>query len=102
MRPKCIHVSHIEDHPPPASRRTTLLQIEDWTFCIFDAQRREIRIFPAIDNFHTQNIPIEPHRVPHIRNPKSNRRNLSNRKRHARSLPWLRLNSASGKPTVEI
>src|SRR5258708_11683211 len=41
MCPECIHVSHIEDHPSPASHGTILFQIEVSKLCVRYAKRRE-------------------------------------------------------------
>src|SRR5713226_4560773 len=47
--PERINVGYVENHPPPASRRTTLLQIEDGRLRILRAERREPRAFSAVE-----------------------------------------------------
>jgi hypothetical protein len=56
----------------------TLFHIEDWILCVSSAKLREILVFPAADKFHAQNIPVKLDRGFYVRNPKSDRRNLSN------------------------
>ena len=85
--PECINVGHVENHPPPVSYGRALLQIKNRALDVLGAERRETSIFAPVDNLHAQNIPVEPHRVLHVRNSKSNRRNLFNRHLHASSLP---------------
>src|SRR5882724_3363298 len=60
--PEQIHIRHVENHSPPASYRTTLLQIKDRRAAVLGTKRREKRIFPSEDNLHAQNILVEPHR----------------------------------------
>src|SRR5712691_10656755 len=76
--PDCIHVRNVEDQPPPASPRTTLLQIEDRTLFVLSAKRREIPVFPAVDDFHPEHISVEPHGVCHTSHLKCHGRNLFN------------------------
>src|SRR5882762_7276952 len=87
VHPECINVGHVENHPPPVSYRTASLKIKNRIFDVLGAERRETSIFAPVNNLHAQDIPVESHRVLHVRNSKSNRRNLFNRHRHASSLP---------------
>src|ERR1700757_1125471 len=102
MIPECVHIRDVEDQPPPATHGFTLFQIEDRRLDVFCAQGREPRAFSTVKNFHAQNIAVKPHRLRHVPNSKSDRRNFLNRRRHTPpSLPRLSLNLPAERHTVD-
>jgi len=79
--PEGVHIGDVEDQPPPASYPLALFQIEDGRLCVFGAERCEARSLSAVEKFHSEHIPIEPHTVPHVRHPKRHRGNPLNHHR---------------------
>src|SRR5713101_2051829 len=69
VRPEYVHISHVEDQPPPVSHRITLFQVENGRLRILRAQRRKTRPFPAVDKLHAQNITVKLHSGPHVPDP---------------------------------
>ncbi len=77
--PEPVNVGDVEDQPPPRASGFALFEIEYEILPVFRAERREIRVFPAIDDLHTQKISVEPDGDLHASHPKGNCGNLLKR-----------------------
>ena len=66
MSPECIHIRDVKYHSPPTSSCLALLQVDDGELGTWNAQRRETCVRPTIEEFHTQQIAIEPQGTLHI------------------------------------
>src|SRR5438876_9039008 len=102
MIPEGIHIRDVEDQPPPAGHRLTLFQIEDRRLGLFSKKRRETRVLSTIEELHAQNISVKPHRLRHVHDPKSDRGDFFNSRRHARSLPRRRLNVLPNRHSLNL
>ena len=68
----------MEDQPPPLGNRIALFEIENRILSVPCAERGEIRIFAAVDDLQTQQIPLEPHGDRHTGHLQGNCGNLFN------------------------
>ena len=60
--PECIYVSHVKDDSAPVADGRTLLQIQYGEFGARRDERTETGLGSSINEFHSENIAIEPHR----------------------------------------
>jgi hypothetical protein len=84
ITPGQIHVRNLKNHSAPVSRWTTFLEVEDGILHVRRAERGKYSVGTAIQEFHSEYIPIELHCSFHAGDLQSDGGNLFNPDPHSR------------------